>query len=85
MKKIDEIFEDDTTRVGQTTRNLLVEDVETVDEDTEDGEDMQLVIDELIEELEVDILPASKDLFNDMADESEEEIEDPMERLLRPT
>ena len=71
-QEINEIFEDNTMRVGQTTRNSLVEDVETVDEATEDGEDMQQVIDELIEELEVDILPAGEDLFNNMAEESEE-------------
>ena len=85
QEEIDDIFEDDATHVEQTTRGLLVEDVETVEEDTEDGEDMQLVINDLIEELEEDILPAGEEMLNDIEEESDEENEDPVDRLLQPT
>jgi hypothetical protein len=83
-EEFEEIFENDETPV-QSARGSLVGDVETVDEATEDGQDLELVIDDLIEELEDDILPAGEDMLDDIAEESDEENEDPVDRLLRPT
>ena len=45
---------------------------------------MEQVIDETIDELNNKIIPAGKELLNDIAEEPEESTEDPVDRLFRP-
>ena len=84
---IDKIFEDEPREVEQTnlTRGSLVEDVEMIDKTTKDNKDMEQVINEMIDELNDEIIPAGEELLNDIAEEPEESTEDPVDRLLRPT
>ena len=86
-KHIDEIFENDPREVDQTglTRGSLVENVETVDEATDENEDMEHIINDMINELNDEKIPAGEDLLDDIAEgpeETEESTEDPVDRFL---
>ena len=76
--QIDQIFENDP--VGG---NLDVNDLEENENETE-NEDMELVIDEMIDELNNEIIPAGEELLSEIEDDDVTE-DDPVETLLRPT